>query len=452
MLFKKTAAKKPLVAVCGNIFFSQIVQKFAFSLLLKVFSTGFSFLITVLLARQLGAEGYGIYAFATAVMLLVSIPVQAGLPELVVRETAKGVALGELGKVLGVWRWSGSIALLFSLALVLLVIPILFLLQGNLSVQLFWSLLFAVILASLMALCNLVGSAVRGLNRVIAGLTPELLIRPGILFFTLAGLAHLTGMQLTPAIAMAVHVSAALLALLFAVWFLLRIMPATVRGSHADIHGKLWLRSIFPLAIIGAMQAVNLRTDVFIMGLFWPSDQVGIYHVALQVATFSSFGLQAVNMSLSPRFAELFAKKDILGLQWLVSVSAKAVFLFCSFIVVIFTLFGVTLLELFFGQEFVLSYVPLLLLFGGQLVSSAVGSVGFLLIMTGNERVVAKAFTVGALTNIALNVLLIPRFGTVGAAVATSASVATWSILLWSAAKTTLGIDSIAFKSIKKLG
>ncbi len=126
--------------------------------------------------------------------------------------------------------------------------------------------------------------------------------------------------------------------------------------------------------------------------------------------------------------------------------------MFCSFIVVIFTLFGVTLLELFFGQEFVLSYVPLLLLFGGQLVSSAVGSVGFLLIMTGNERVVAKAFTVGALTNIALNVLLIPRFGTVGAAVATSASMATWSILLWSAAKTTLGIDSIAFKSIKKLG
>jgi O-antigen/teichoic acid export membrane protein len=46
----------------------------------------------VLLARMLGAEGYGIYAYAFALVTLLAMPAKAGLPQLVVRETARGVA------------------------------------------------------------------------------------------------------------------------------------------------------------------------------------------------------------------------------------------------------------------------------------------------------------------------------------------------------------------------
>ena len=66
---------------------------------LKGVNAGFTFLSTVLLARLLGAEGYGLYAYALALVTLVGTPVHTGLPILVVRQTASGMASGQYNLV-----------------------------------------------------------------------------------------------------------------------------------------------------------------------------------------------------------------------------------------------------------------------------------------------------------------------------------------------------------------
>ena len=79
------------------------------------------------------------------------------------------------------------------------------------------------------------------------------------------------------------------------------------------------------------------------------------------------------------------------------------------------------------------------------------GSVGIILNMTGHERYAASGAAVGALSNIFLNVLLIPRFGISGAATATAISLAVWNLLLvWWVYKH-VGILSTAFGEIRTL-
>ena len=83
-----------------------------------------------------------------------------------------------------------------------------------------------------------------------------------------------------------------------------------------------------------------------------------------------------------------------------------------------------------FGAEFVAARWGLTILVLGQLINVGVGSVGYLMIMTGHQNQSTYIFGFSALANVILNALLIPRFGTIGAAIATATTMALWNISL----------------------
>jgi len=75
-----------------------------------------------------------------------------------------------------------------------------------------------------------------------------------------------------------------------------------------------------------------------------------------------------------------------------------------------------------------------------KLINAACGSVGFLLNMTGHETETAKVIGTAAVFNVVMNLLLAPRFGLQGAAVATAVTFLLWNALLWRFAARCLGI------------
>jgi O-antigen/teichoic acid export membrane protein len=75
-----------------------------------------------------------------------------------------------------------------------------------------------------------------------------------------------------------------------------------------------------------------------------------------------------------------------------------------------------------FGHDFEVGWSILIVGTAGQLVNCAVGSVGYLLLMSGNQRHLMKIHFIMALVTILLALLLIPRWGLVGAAVASAAA------------------------------
>lgn len=423
----------------------------AWILAFRVTSLGAGLLVTILLTRALGASGYGIYSYAFAIVSLLSLPAQSGLPILLMRETAKNVATDRPDLVRGVWLWTGRAATAISMALLVGgVIVVLATSGGELDVR-DWTLLLAFVLVPLLALGNLRGAALRGLERVLAGTMPEYLIRPIAFVIVLAVLAFTAG-QYTPAEAMGIHVFAAALAFAVGAIMLWRRTPDDVRQAKPRYEARPWLLSALPLALITGMMTINGYADIIMLGIFEPDETVGIYRVAVQVSALVSLGMEAVNMVIAPRFASLYAKRDLSQLQRLASGSARVVLIASVGAGLAFLAVGRQLLDIVFGVEFVAAFVPTLILMAGGLVNSAAGSTGYLLNMTGHERDEAKVVTIAAILNLVLNLLLIPLLGAVGAAIATAVSYAVWRSWLWRYVRRRLGINSSAFAKSSEPG
>jgi len=75
-----------------------------------------------------------------------------------------------------------------------------------------------------------------------------------------------------------------------------------------------------------------------------------------------------------------------------------------------------------FGPDFEPGWIVLVIGTLGQLVNCGVGSAGHLLLMSGNERRLIKVQAVATIVTVGLGLLLVPRWGIVGAAVATCAT------------------------------
>ena len=56
----------------------------------------------------------------------------------------------------------------------------------------------------------------------------------------------------------------------------------------------------------------------------------------------------------------------------------------------------------------------------GQFINVVTGSVGWILIMCGYERMMRNNIVICAALSVGLNLLLVPRFGVIGAALATA--------------------------------
>ncbi len=83
---------------------------------------------------------------------------------------------------------------------------------------------------------------------------------------------------------------------------------------------------------------------------------------------------------------------------------------------IVFMVFGESLLSRFFGQEYVAAYWPAGILVFGKVLSLAFGPVGILLNMTGNENSYFRIIVFSLGIAVILNVLLVPVYGIEGAA------------------------------------
>jgi O-antigen/teichoic acid export membrane protein len=363
----------------------------------------------------------------------------------VVRETAKGMVSQNYSTVKGVWQWSGRATTVISLTLVVLTTAGIWLFREPLTSQRLITFLCALALVPLIALGDLRGAALSGLRHVVTGQIPEFLLRPGI-FTLLLAVAFLAGKSsLSAPMAMALYVVSSALAFGVGAWLLWHATPLPVREALPRFDGQAWLLSALPLAFIGGMQLIDQQASILLQGFFLPDASIGIFRIASQVAILASFGLMTINLVLSPRFAALFVQGEMDKLQRLVTNSARVILLINLVLTAGFIFWGKLFLRLAFGLPYESAYVPLIILLIGQLINSGAGSVGLLLNMSGHERETARGMVVAACINVVLNLLLIPRMGINGSAVATSTSLIVWNILLWWAVRKKLGINSLAF-------
>ena len=403
----------------------------------------FAFIVSVLLSRTLGASGYGTYAYALSWLSILTIPATLGLDSLLVREVAKLQMLSRWEQLHGLIRWSNAVAFCIAAVIAVLAIVTTWTFSAHAPRDLLLTLSIVLALLPIAVLTRLRLGTLRGLRHIIAGQLPEKLLHPVLLIALVSAGYLILQERLTAVWAMGAYAIAATAAFALGAYLLHRRLPSPMLGAVPAYEVKPWLTSTLPLLLIGGMQVINTQTDILMLGTIKGTAEVGVYRVASRGAQLIALILTAFNVVLAPTIARLYAGGEIESLQRLITRSARVILMLSLPLALLLIAFGEYFLAIF-GREFIGGHSALTILALGQLMNVATGTVGLLLNMTGHERDTLKGVFIGAGLNVAFNAALIPLFSAEGAAVATSASLTIWNIILVVWAHKKVGIHTTA--------
>ena len=414
------------------------------SLLINLGNKALVLLSGVLLVRILGKSEYGIYSYILSLAFVLIIPVEYGLANLIVRETAQGIAQGKDDLIVGVWRWSLRLTLILCAVLVVASAAGMVWAVGRFSRNEITAYLWALSLIPFQAMVMLASAGLRGLKAVVVGQLADLIILPGA-FVILFLVFHLVSPALSAASAMALRAISTLIAFAFSALFLVWKTPRAFRGIEPTYRGRFWAASALPLGLSSGLGMVKTRITILLMAFFVTAAQIGTFQVAVSAASVAGLVLQAANAALAPQFASLYVEKKKRALQKLVTVNTRIVLVFNLIATLVFVLFGKFLLALVFGPDLVDAYPAVLVMLVGQLCNAFVGSVAFLLNMTGHEKDVMKVIGLSVLLNVILTLAITPFWGMIGGAISTSVSLIIAQVVMAVLVYKRLGIISHPF-------
>jgi O-antigen/teichoic acid export membrane protein len=409
---------------------------------LRIAFSGLSFLVTLLLARLLGAARFGAYSYAFAWVVLLGVPAILGMDQLLVREVAAYQTKAQWRRLRGLVERANQAVLLASCGIGALAAATVWLLRARVAAQVLPTFWVALLLLPLIALTRVRQGVMQGLHRVALGALPELLLQPALLVLFLA-VAWLWRGGLTAPLAMTLNVAATLAAFLTGALLLRRTLPLPVREAAPAYDNLTWAKSALPLLFVAGAGILFGQADTLILGAVRGTGAVGTYTIAHKGADLITFVLMAQNAAFASTAASLYASRELARLQRLVTKLARWTLLFSAPVAAVLIVFGDLFLR-FYGAQFAAARVPLAILSFGQLVNVGMGSVGLLLIMAGHERQAARAVAAAAIANIVLTAALAPRWGAEGASVAYAASMILWNIWMAIALYRKVGIHSTA--------
>ena len=167
--------------------------------------------------------------------------------------------------------------------------------------------------------------------------------------------------------------------------------------------------------------------DIIILEHYYGFKTVAHYGIAVKVSLIVGIVLSSINTLIAPKISTLYFKKEFDALKHLITKSALLNFLITTPIIVLIIIFSEFLLELF-GEDYVLAKYALIFILLSQAFNAICGSVGTYLNMTGRQKIHQKILLIALVLNIILNLIFIPIYGMVGAAVSTGISLVFWNI------------------------
>jgi O-antigen/teichoic acid export membrane protein len=411
---------------------------------IKIANVLFNMTAAVLLARALSPNGYGMYTYALSITSLLAIPVQLGMPTLLVRQIAKYQHMAQWGLLRGILLRANQIVFFLSTVVIIAIALIIGVLNGRVDAVQSNTIFWAILLIPLMGFSNLREAALQGLRRVVLGQIPDAIIAP-VAFVVLLLIALEFG-RLTPPHAMVLYLLSISSALICGAYFLLRQIPEEVAVARSEFDSRSWWSSLIPLSFLGGLHVIHSQTDIFMLGLLATKEAVGLYRVAYSGAALVLFFMTAIGAVVAPNIARLHSEGDIERLQRMVVLGARASIFAAIPIALVLIVFGSNIIELVYGKSYVDAHSALGILCLGQLVNALTGFVHIILNMMGFERETLRGVLYSVGLNITLNFVLIPQYGANGAAISAAISIAAVNVYLFMRLYRMAGIWSLPIK------
>lgn len=381
-----------------------------------LFGYGCQLLTGILLTRLLGAKQYGMYKVGVTVGEIAAGFALLGMGYAMVRFVPLFVSRRDMAGLWGTLHLGIGLVTFASL----LIGVCLFALATPLALNIFHEprlvplLRLASLIVLFSALSSTLASATRGFNKMQYATGAQQIAQPLVRLIVIVPLALL---GLTASKALISYIAGAIVTCTLLVYFLDRLfsLRRPLQTAQRDIRGLL--KFSLPAYFSTLLDSFGPNMQTILLGSMNTISTVGIYAVAAQVSMASSMFNQAIGTASSPIISELHGHGDRQQMAHFYQTTTKWMFTVNTPMFLIVLLLSRPIL-LIFGKEFVEGATALTILALANLVIAAVGASDGVLAMTGNTPTKLANSAVQAVFTIGLGILLIPRWGAFGAAVA----------------------------------
>lgn len=429
-----------------DIHMQEVLRGAAVALILKIFGAALTFGMTVAVGRKLGTQGAGVFFLALSVVTIASVLGKVGMDNTLLRFSAAHASHDEWGRVKGVARLGlgvAGIALMAATTIVFLATP---LLAEHVFEEPSLTLTLRIMAIAILplGLFQLLAQLLRGLRKIAHSVLVQSVWLPamtilGIFIFVPvlgvegAGLAYLAGTVIT-----------------LLIGTVLWRKGIAGKEQAENFPRRELMASSNPLFAVAAIQLILLWASTLILGIFHPSEAVGIFSAANRTAKLLAFVLLAMNLIAAPKFSALYRAGDLEAIERIARGSAKLLAIVALPLLLVIVAFPKQIMTIF-GPGFSSGWPALVIIAIGHYINVATGLVSSLLMMTGNERYMRNVMIITAAVALTLNLVLTPVYGVNGAAIALATALAVQNITATLLVRRRLGIWALPLgSSIKR--
>lgn len=408
--------------------------------IIRAVSAGAVYASQVLLARWMGAHEFGIYIYVGAWLLLVGDLVPLGLSTLAQRFIPEYRTKGADAALRGFLSGSRWIVFATGTALACLCAGLILLFRDRLEGAFVAPLLLVCLALPFHGLAGMLDGIAGSFGWIRLALLPPYLLKP-LLIFGFVALAHGVGLPATALNAMLAAVAATWIASMVQLALVMRALPKVVPAGERTFHTRTWLSTSLPVFVLRGLYTLLACTDVILLQVFREPQEIGLYYAAAKAIALVSLITFAVGRGVDYKFAEYHAAGDRAALSGFLAHSVRLTFWPSLAATALILALGRPFLWLF-GPEFMAAY-PLMFLLGvGLLARASVGPAERLLTTLGEQRICAAVYGIAFAVCLAACLVLIPRYGPIGAAASTALAMVVESALLAWAVRARLGLGS----------
>ncbi len=389
----------------------------------NLFKFGNNFMIQ----RGFGPGPYGLYTLSYAIVTLVSSVFNLGLDDAMVRYTSiyNGKKQHKLLRGLVIFCSAlAGVAGMLGAVLVYAMLPAIASVRHTPSIVPI--LLIMIPIVPFMCMQAIWSAGLQGFKEFRWRVLTQRLLIPGVLLVLLFPVLLFFRNMRSVAIALLLSI---MFCTFISLWFFVRKLSDASPQSERAYDLREWVGFAVPNFLTSIVETVLDSVDTVLLTIFAISNvAIGQYGAAIRIAVFVSMPLQSLNTMFSPTIAELHSKGESQRLSAMFKIVTKWALTFSLPIFWIAVLFGRPILGIS-GKGFIPAWPLLIALAIGNLINVSTGSVGYMLTMTGHQRITFLNSLIAIVFNTILGIILIPRYGAMGVAIATGLALSILNIL-----------------------
>jgi len=391
-----------MIMITENL--KRYVRNFSWLSVAELAIRGSSFVAIILIARFLGAERLGIYSYVMSLVFIFAAFADFGMSPIIIRELARNKK--ELSNYL---KCGATLKLFLGIIAFSLIMVTGRLLGKTGDVQIL------LVMASVWMVANSLTIFFSSIFQAFEKMHHVALVRviEKFSFLIVLGAAFIVGPTLKGVIV--IYILTALLGLCIAIYIAQSRYHKFVLGFDFGFSKSL-LRKSFPLALSGFAFLIYNRVDIVMLSFMQGDQAAGLYSACYNLFILAGLLPVLATAAVFPSFSNLYATaREKLrqnyrkGLKILILLAVPvAAFTFLA---------APWLIDILYGSAYIEAVPALRILMLTVLFSFPSHFLSRLLIITERQRWVFGIVVAAAVTNIALNLVLIPAFSYIGASI-----------------------------------